>query len=47
MREEHGVIHTDEGPAAIGPYSQAIKLPVGNKSLVFVAGQIGAGSVDR
>ena len=37
---EHEVIHTDAGPAAIGPYSQAIKLPVGDRSLVFVAGQI-------
>ncbi len=36
----HEVIHTDKGPAAIGPYSQATKLPVGDKSLVFVAGQI-------
>jgi 2-iminobutanoate/2-iminopropanoate deaminase len=34
------VIRTDAGPSAIGPYSQAIKLPVGDKSLVFVAGQI-------
>ena len=36
----HEVIHTDEGPAALGPYSQATKLPVGDRSLVFVAGQI-------
>ena len=36
----HEVIRTDAGPSAIGPYSQAIKLPVGDKSLVFVAGQI-------
>ena len=36
----HEVIHTDKGPGAIGPYSQATKLPVGDKSLVFVAGQI-------
>lgn len=36
----HEVIQTDAGPAAIGPYSQAIKLPVGDKSLIFVAGQI-------
>jgi 2-iminobutanoate/2-iminopropanoate deaminase len=34
------VIHTDKGPAALGPYSQATKLPVGDRSLVFVAGQI-------
>jgi 2-iminobutanoate/2-iminopropanoate deaminase len=34
------VIQTDRGPAAIGPYSQAIKLPLGDRTLVFVAGQI-------
>jgi len=37
---QHEAISTDAGPAAIGPYSQAVKLPVGDKSLVFVAGQI-------
>ena len=31
------VVHTDQAPAAVGPYSQAIR--VGN--LVFTAGQIG------
>ena len=31
------IIHTDKAPAAVGPYSQAVK--VGN--LVFTAGQIG------
>ena len=31
------VIHTEEAPAAVGPYSQAIK----TDSLVFTAGQIG------
>jgi 2-iminobutanoate/2-iminopropanoate deaminase len=36
----HEIIETDKGPGAIGPYSQATKLPVGDKSLVFVAGQI-------
>ena len=37
----HEVIHTDEGPAALGRYSQATKLPVvPGMSLVFVAGQI-------
>lgn len=36
----HEVIQTDAGPAAIGPYSQATKLPVGDRHLVFVAGQI-------
>jgi len=31
------IIHTDEAPAAVGPYSQAVK--IGN--LVYTAGQIG------
>ncbi|MGQ9707336.1 MAG: RidA family protein [bacterium] len=31
------IIHTDEAPAAVGPYSQAVR--VGN--LVFTSGQIG------
>ncbi len=31
------IIHTDNAPAAVGPYSQAVK--IGN--LVFTAGQIG------
>ena len=33
---KHQVIHTDNAPAAIGPYSQAIK--AGN--LLFVSGQV-------
>ena len=37
---EQVAIKTEAGPAAIGPYSQAIKLPVGDKWLIFVAGQI-------
>lgn len=35
MRKE--IIHTDNAPAAVGPYSQAVR--VGN--MVFTAGQIG------
>ena len=31
------VIHTDDAPAAVGPYSQAVK----TDSMVFTAGQIG------
>ncbi len=31
------VVHTDEAPAAVGPYSQAIK----TNEMVFTAGQIG------
>lgn len=37
---EHGVIRTDDAPAALGPYSQAVALPVGGRTLLFLAGQI-------
>ncbi|MCA9554469.1 MAG: Rid family detoxifying hydrolase [Myxococcales bacterium] len=33
------IIHTDAAPAAIGPYSQAVRVAV--KDLVFCSGQIG------
>ncbi len=33
------VIHTDEAPKAIGPYSQAIRIDAGGK-LVYTSGQI-------
>jgi len=36
----HRVIHTDHAPAALGPYSQAIALPLGDRELLFLAGQI-------
>lgn len=36
----HRSIHTDDAPAALGPYSQAIALPLGDKELLFLAGQI-------
>ena len=36
----HRSIHTDHAPAALGPYSQAIALPVGDRELLFLAGQI-------
>ncbi len=34
------IIHTDAAPAAVGPYSQAVRIPAGT-SLVFLSGQIG------
>ncbi len=34
---EREIVHTDKAPAAVGPYSQAVR--VGN--LIFTAGQIG------
>ena len=36
----HRAIHTDHAPAALGPYSQAIALPLGESELLFLAGQI-------
>jgi len=33
---KHNVIHTDNAPAALGPYSQAIK----SGNMLFVSGQI-------
>jgi 2-iminobutanoate/2-iminopropanoate deaminase len=36
----HRAIHTDHAPAALGPYSQAIALPLGDRELIFLAGQI-------
>jgi 2-iminobutanoate/2-iminopropanoate deaminase len=37
---DHSVISTDGAPSALGPYSQGIVLPVGDRKLVFVSGQI-------
>lgn len=34
------VISTSDAPAAIGPYSQAIAVPVGSAKMVFCSGQI-------
>lgn len=34
-------LHTDEAPAAVGPYSQATEVNVGAGGLVFVSGQLG------
>ncbi len=36
----HETIHTPHAPAALGPYSQAVALDVGNRKLLFLAGQI-------
>lgn len=35
------VIHTDLAPAAVGTYSQAVKVTQGNQSTVYISGQIG------
>ena len=37
---DHSVISTDGAPTALGPYSQGIVLPVGDRKLVFTCGQI-------
>jgi len=37
---ERTVIRTNQAPAAIGPYSQAVVVPVGNQRMVFCSGQI-------
>lgn len=34
-------IHTDNAPAAVGTYSQAVKVTTGNTSTVYISGQIG------
>ena len=34
------VIRTPAAPAAIGPYSQAVTVPVGDATLIFCSGQI-------
>ena len=37
---DHSIIRTDGAPSALGPYSQGIVLPVGDRKLVFTAGQV-------
>ena len=34
------IVRTAQAPAAIGPYSQAVVVPVGTQRMVFVSGQI-------
>ena len=36
----HRAIHTDHAPAALGPYSQAIAVPLGDRELLYLSGQI-------
>lgn len=35
------IVRTSQAPAAIGPYSQAVTVQVGDKRMVFSSGQIG------
>ncbi|MEO6776199.1 MAG: RidA family protein [Kofleriaceae bacterium] len=37
---EKTIVRTSEAPAAIGPYSQAVTVQVGDKRMVFTSGQI-------
>ena len=37
---DHEIIHTDAAPGAIGPYSQAVALPLGDKTTIYCSGQI-------
>ena len=36
----HSTVRTGEAPAAIGPYSQAVTVPVGDRKMIFCSGQI-------
>jgi len=37
---QRNIVRTAEAPAAIGPYSQAVTVPVGGQTMVFCSGQI-------
>lgn len=37
---QRNIVKTAEAPAAIGPYSQAVLVPVGGQRMVFCSGQI-------
>ena len=37
---QRNIVRTAEAPAAIGPYSQAVVVPVGEQKMVFCSGQI-------
>jgi 2-iminobutanoate/2-iminopropanoate deaminase len=37
---ERNIVRTAEAPAAIGPYSQAVVVPMGDRKMVFCSGQI-------
>jgi len=40
MKTKRSIIRTAHAPAAIGPYSQAVVVPVGDQRMVFCSGQI-------
>lgn len=37
---KRSIVRTAQAPAAIGPYSQAVVVPVGDQRMVFCSGQI-------
>ena len=37
---QRNIVRTAEAPAAIGPYSQAVVVPVGGQRMIFCSGQI-------
>lgn len=37
---KRSIVRTSQAPAAIGPYSQAVVVPVGDQRMVFCSGQI-------
>ena len=37
---QRSIVRTDKAPAAIGPYSQAVSVPIGDKQMIFCSGQI-------
>jgi 2-iminobutanoate/2-iminopropanoate deaminase len=40
MTMTRSIVRTAHAPAAIGPYSQAVVVPVGNQRMMFCSGQI-------
>ena len=40
MTTRRSIVRTAHAPAAIGPYSQAVVVPMGDKRMVFCSGQI-------
>jgi len=40
MSTRRSIVRTAHAPAAIGPYSQAVVVPVGDQRMVFCSGQI-------
>ena len=37
---QRNIVRTPEAPAAIGPYSQAVVVPVGDRKMILCSGQI-------